>query len=219
MLFCAIAEELDIQTVLSLSAAVYTALYLASRVRRYETARMLIHDFELELVLDKSRYTIAYNYFYYYAVIAFFAIYPLYVLIKAVFGLPDLASILIAAGGALLVILYFAVTRNITELFFVDREGIMRQNIFFKKDKLVYSAENIESIKVVNKDLLGRDKDSSFSFELTIKDSALYRPESAFPRLKEKKVLYLPFNSYNGEIIRKKLGIDFVEDEYKEFYK
>ncbi|MDR3263443.1 MAG: hypothetical protein LBT30_03955 [Clostridiales bacterium] len=211
--------NMDIAAAVLLSVSVYTALYVAGKVRSAETARALISDFKLKLVLDKDKYNIAYNYFYYYLIIIFFAIYPCYILLKDGLKLEAAPSIVISAAAAAAFVVWLVLTRNITELFFIDREGIIRQNIFIAKDKLVYSAADIESITVVNKDLRGADKETAFVFELKIKESALYRPEGKFPHIKEKDTIYLPFNKVTAEIIKEKLCFDVETFNYDEFYK
>jgi hypothetical protein len=218
MVFTVIGEYLNVAAALSLSASVYTALFVAIKARASETARMLIHDFKLSPILDKDKYYIPYNYFYFYLIIIFFLVYPAYFFIDSIFN-NAVTSAAIAVGIAVAVIVYLAFTRNFTELFFIDREGIIRQNVFLGKDKLFYSAENIESVTVENKNLKGEEKEGAFSFEIKLKSGALYRSEGKFPRIKEKQVLYLPFNKMTAEIIKEKLGFDTDTFNYDEYYK
>jgi hypothetical protein len=218
MVFVVIENYMDIPSALSLSASIYTALYVAVKARSNETARMLIHDFKLSPIIDKDKYYIPYNYFYFYLIIIFFLIYPAYFFLDAAVGNAGVSAP-ITIGTAVAAIVFLGYTRNFTELFIIDREGIIRQNIFFGRDRLFYSAENIESVTVENKNLKGVDKDDAFSFEIKLKNSALYRSEGKFPRIKEKQVLYLPFNKMTAEIIREKLGFDTDTINFDEYYK
>jgi hypothetical protein len=218
MVFVVIENYMNIAATLSVSAAVYAALFVAVKARANETARMLIHDFKLSPILDKDKYYIPYNYFYFYLIIIFFLIYPAYFFIDSAIGNAGMSAP-IAVGIAVAAIVFLAYKRNFTELFFIDREGIIRQNIFFGKDRLFYSSENIESVTVENKNLRGEDKGDAFSFEIKLKSGALYRSEGKFPRIKEKQVLYLPFNKMTAEIIKEKLGFDTDTINYDEYYK
>ena len=212
-------QNFDVLAALSISVSVFTALYLAYKANGCENARALISDFGLTPVLDKPKYPIFYNYFYFYAIIILGLVYPAYLLLSRVFGMRHTTAVLLCLFSAAAVITLVAATRNVTEILIADREGIIRQNIFSAKDRLIYSAENIESVKVVNRDLKGREKLASFSFEIRIKPEALGRSESKFFKLKEKAVIYLPYNKINAEIIRQKVGIDAESTEYDEFYR
>ncbi|MDR1906097.1 MAG: hypothetical protein LBQ27_04170 [Clostridiales bacterium] len=210
--------SLNIFAALSVTVSAMTALYVAGKVHGFETARVIINDFKLKLVLNKDKYYIAYNYFYYYLVIIFFLIYPAAVLFQS-FKLSLDMSLIISVIVAVIVIAWLVLTRNFMELFIIDREGMTRQNIFVKKDKLVYSAADIESITVENKTLKGIDKDGAFSFAIKIKPEALYGKKGNFLRLKEEQIIYLPFNKVTSEIIKEKLDFDIEAAYYDEFYR
>ncbi|MDR2047611.1 MAG: hypothetical protein LBP79_06965 [Clostridiales bacterium] len=219
MFFVLLGGYMDVFAVVSLSVAVYTALFLASKTRGAETARMLANDFKLTPSLEKEKYYIPYNYFYFYLAIIFFLVYPVYFMLNAGFNVDGFISIVVTSAAALAAVVWLTFTRNFTEIFIADREGIIRQNIFLAKDKLFYSAESIESVTVRNKNIRGEDKEGAFCFEIVLKDGALYRPASKFPHIKEKKTIYLPFNKINAEIIKEKLGIDADAFNYDEYYK
>ncbi|MDR2090238.1 MAG: hypothetical protein LBP62_01075 [Clostridiales bacterium] len=218
MVFVVINKYMTAPTAASLSAAALTALFTAAKARANETARMLIHDFKLSPVLDKDKYYILYNYFPFYLIIIFFLIAPAAALVDSILHNMNVSAP-VALGIAIAAIAYLCVTKNFTEIFIVDREGIVRQNVFISKDKLFYSAENIESITVENKNLKGEEKEGAFSFEIKLKENALYRPESKFPKIKEKRGIYLPFNKMTAEIIKEKLGFDTDTVNYDEYYK
>ncbi|MDR1940335.1 MAG: hypothetical protein LBQ40_06060 [Clostridiales bacterium] len=212
-------DDMDAAAAALLSAAVFTALYVAAKFNSGETARMLINDFKFELVVEKERYNVPYNYFYFYLLIIYSLIYPAYVLTVSVFGLPEGTGLIITVAAAALATAALAATKNFTELFFIDREGIIRQNVFVARDKLFYSANDIESVTVVNKDLKGRDKETAFSFEIKIKEKALYRPANAFYRLKEKDTIHLPYSVLTAAVIKIKLGFDVDDKNYEEFFR